>query len=311
MLHVLYTIGPIFVIILLGWTLRTRGFLPESLIGPLNRMVYYLAIPAMIFREVAEATFGSHFQPLLLAGTLFPLVAVFCLALLAGTLFSVPRRDFGTFLQSSFHGNLGYIGLAVAYYFLGKEGFTRASILAAFLMLLQNFLAVLGLQLFAAADTSARKLTYFVKKIIYNPVIFSAMAGICFSFFRIPIPEPADRILGIISGMALPLALLVIGASLSFGLIRSHLLPALGAGFLKLIVVPGIGIGLYHWLGLSPARFLPGLILLASPTATITYVMAGEMEGSTELASAAVSMNTLLSAGTFVLWLGIKFGSFG
>jgi hypothetical protein len=270
-------------------------------------MVYYLAIPAMIFREVAQASFHSHFQPVLLGGTLIPVATVFFIALGFGFLCSIQKKEFGTFLQSSFHGNLGYIGLAVAYYFLGKEGFTRASILAAFLMLLQNLLAVLALQAFSPVEKSSHRLFFFAKRIIFNPVILSAMAGIGFSFFQIPIPEPIDRMLAIISGMALPLALLVIGASLSFGLIKSHLLPALGAGFLKLLVLPGLGIGLYHWLGLSPAQFLPGLILLASPTATVTYVMAGEMDGSTELASAAVSMNTLLSAATFVFWLGIRY----
>ncbi len=307
MLHVFYTIGPIFVIILLGWLLRTRGFLPFHLIGPLNRMVYYLAIPAMIFREVAHASFHAHFQPLLLGATLSAVVLVFGIAMGTGFLFSISNREFGTFLQSSFHGNFGYIGLAVAYYYLGKDGFTSASILAAFLMILQNFLSVLALQAFASGTRSSRRPVFFAKKSIYNPVIFSSLAGIGFSLFQIPIPEPADRVLGIISGMALPLALLVIGASLSFGLIRSHLVPALGTGFMKLAVLPALGIGFYVWLGLPPEQFLPGLILLASPTATTTYVMAGEMEGSTELASAAISLNTLISAGTFVFWLGFKY----
>lgn len=307
MLHVLYTIGPVFVIILLGWRLRAWAFLPGHLIAPLNRMVYYLAIPAMIFREVAQASFHAHFQPMLLGGTLVPVAAVFVIALGLGFLLSIQKKELGTFLQSSFHGNLGYIGLAVAYYFLGRDGFTRASILAAFLMLLQNFLAVLALQAFSPAEKASHRLLFFAKKIAFNPVILSAMAGIGFSLFRVPIPVPIDRMLAIISGMALPLALLVIGASLSFGLIKSHLLPALGTGFLKLLVLPGLGIWLYHWLQFSPEQFLPGLILLASPTATITYVMAGEMEGSIELASAAVSMNTLLSAATFVFWLGLRY----
>ena len=307
MLHVLYTIGPVFVIILLGWGLRAWRFLPGHLISPLNRMVYYLAIPAMIFREVAQASFHAHFQPVLLGGTLVPVAAVFVIALGVGFLFNIQKKERGTFLQSSLHGNLGYIGLAVAYYFLGREGFTRASILAAFLMLLQNLLAVLALQAFSPAEKSTHPLLFLAQKITFNPVILSAMAGIGFSLFQISIPEPIDRMLAIISGMALPLALLVIGASLSFGLIKAHFFPALGAGFLKLLVLPGLGIGLYHWLRLSPAQFLPGLILLASPTATITYVMAGEMDGSTELASATVSMNTLLSAATFVFWLGIRY----
>lgn len=307
MLHVLFTIGPVFAIILLGWGLRVRNFLPDHLIGPLNRMVYYLAIPAMIFREVAKATFEAHFQPVLLGGTLLAVCGIFVIALCFGFLFRVQKGKMGTFLQSSFHGNLGYIGLAVAYYFLGSEGFTRASILAAFLMLLQNFLAVGSLQIFSFREASSNRLFFFVRKIVLNPVILSAMVGIAFSLMQVPIPEPIDRMLEIISGMALPLALLVIGASLSFGLIRSHLFPALGAGFLKLVMLPALGIVLYRWLGLPPAQFLPGLILLASPTATITYIMAGEMGGSTELASAAVSMNTLLSAATFVFWLGLPY----
>lgn len=42
--HVLNTIIPVFAIILLGWVIRSWGFLPDSLIQPLNRIVYYLAI---------------------------------------------------------------------------------------------------------------------------------------------------------------------------------------------------------------------------------------------------------------------------
>ena len=53
------------------------------------------------------------------------------------------------------------------------------------------------------------------------------------------------------------------------------------------------------------AVFLPGLILLACPTATIAYVMATEMKGSPDLASAAVSTNTLASCLTFILWLSL------
>lgn len=168
-----------------------------------------------------------------------------------GLLLSVPRYDLGTFLQSSFHGNLGQIGLAVAYYLLGKEGLTTASILAGFLMLLQNILAVLGLQWCSSGSKTGHRVWVFFKKVCGNPIIIATLMGIAFSLARISLPETIERSLSILSGMA-----------------------------------------------------LPGLILLASPTATVTYVMASEMKGSTQLASAAVSMSTLFSSLTFVLWLG-------
>lgn len=306
MIQIVNTIIPIFAIILLGVLIRSRGFMPESFIGPLNKMVYYLAIPAMVFRAIALAPFQANFNPLLVLGTMIPVIVVFVVALGIGLLISISRSDLGTFIQSSFHGNLGYIGLAVAYYYLGHEGFTRTGILAGFLMLLQNFLAVLGHQMSYKAPESGHRLLSVIKRIIANPVILSALAGIIFSVSRIPLPTIIDRSLGIIGGMALPLALLVIGGSLSFKLIKFHFSQVLGAGILKLLILPALGFLVYHWLGLLPSQFLPGMILLAAPTATITYVMSREMQGSPQLASAAVSMNTLLSALTFVFWLTLS-----
>ena len=305
MLNILNTIIPIFAIILLGVVIRYLGFLPEDLIGPLNRLVYYLAIPAMIFQDLASASFQSHFNPLLVAGTLIPLIAVVAASICAGLLFKVNRSDFGTFLQSSFHGNLGYIGLAVAYYFLDGEGFTSAVILAGFLMLLQNLFAVLGLQIFIQNPKTDRRAWFFIKKIVGNPVILSAVFGIAFSISGIDLPKTVDRSLTIISGMALPLALLVIGASLAFNRVRVYLSLALLASILKLIILPAAGFMIYRRLGLLPAQFLPGIVLLAAPSATITYVMATEMQGSPDLASTTISLNTMMSCLTFIFWLGI------
>ena len=303
MLHVVDTIIPIFVIILLGFVLRTVGLLSSNITGPLNRLVYYIAIPALIFDAVAGAPFHANFNSLLLTGTLAPIVMVFLIAMGIAYLFSIPRYHMGTFLQAAFHGNLGYIGFAVCYYFLGNEGLTRASILAAFVMILQNFLGVFGLQVFSEGNKERHATVFIIKSIIVNPVILSALAGILFSILNIVLPTTVARSLKIISGMALPLALLVIGASLSFSVIKSHIWLTLGTGLLKLFVLPALGLWMYKFFGLPASQFLPGMILLACPTATLTYVMASQMHGSTDLASASVSMNTLLSSLTFIFWL--------
>ena len=303
MLDVINTIVPVFLVIMLGYFLHAKELLPSGIVGPLNRLVFYLAIPAMIFREISRVSFAAYFSPSVLFSTLAPIAVVFLIGLGALRVLKIPPSLCGTFLQSSQHGNLGYIGLAVAYYFLGAEGLTSASILAGFAMLLQNFLSVLGLQMFYQGPERKHKTWFLVKKIVANPVVLSALAGILFSVLEIPLPTIADRGLKIISDMSLPLALLIIGGSLSFGLIRANLKLAAGAGILKLLFLPALGLLLYGLLRVPVGQFLPGLILLASPTATVTYVMASEMQGSTELASAAVTMNTLASCLTFIFWL--------
>jgi len=186
--NILSTIIPVFAIIFLGWFVRRRGFVQPQLVGPANRLVYYVAVPALIFREIAEASFRTQFDATMLACTLLPVVVVFGLSLVAGLLAGIPRIQLGTFMQSSFHGNLGYIGLAVAYYFLGTEGFVRASIIAAFLMLLQNSLAVLALQSCSAGSVVRPNFRLMARNVVGNPVILSALAGIAFSVSGTKVP---------------------------------------------------------------------------------------------------------------------------
>ena len=302
---ILKTILPIFVIILLGWGLRRLDFMKEGFLKPANRLVYYVAIPAMIFREIAEAELVQHFSLVLVATTLVPLILVALIGLILVRGIKLQRYRVGSFLQCSFHGNLGYIGLAVAFYFLGDQGFTRASILAGFVMLLQNFLAVVALSRFNKQPDQKISTLSLVRRVLLNPVIISAMAGMAFSLTGLDLPVILDRSLKILSGMALPLALLVIGTSISFAQMRQQLRLTALIGVLKLLLLPATGLILFHLLNLQRTEYLPALILLASPTATVSYVMASEMAGDTDMATAAISVTTLVSAVTFTLWLSL------
>ena len=302
---ILKTILPIFVIILLGWSLRRLDFMKEGFLKPANRLVYYVAIPAMIFREIAEAELVQHFSLVLVATTLVPLILVALIGLILVRGIKLQRYRMGSFLQCSFHGNLGYIGLAVAFYFLGDQGFTRASILAGFVMLLQNLLAVVALSRFNQEPDQKISTLSLVRRVLLNPVIISAMAGMVFSLTGLNLPVIVDRSLKILSGMALPLALLVIGTSISFAQMRQQLRLTVLIGILKLLVLPAAGLILFHLLNLQRMEYLPALILLASPSATVSYVMALEMAGDADMATAAISVTTLVSAVTFTLWLSL------
>jgi predicted permease len=302
-MNIISTIIPIFTVIILGWFARWKGFIPPEFLAPANRLVYYLAIPAMIFHSIAKASLKTQFDSTVLTVTLLAVIAVFAFAWGVGLTRRIERKQMGTFMQCSFHGNLGYIGLAVAYYYLGSEGLVRASIIAGFIMILQNFLAVVALQLHAANIELKKNIREVVLRILGNPVIISALAGILCSLAGLRLPLVLDRSLAILSGLALPMALLIIGASLSFEVMQLQLLRVLSTSVMKLILLPGLGLIFYRSCGLALQDYLPGLILLAAPSATLTYVMAKEMNGDTDFAVAAISISTMLSAITFSIWL--------
>jgi len=302
-MNIVSTIIPIFAVIILGWFARWKGFIPPDFLAPANRLVYYLAIPAMIFHSISKASLKTQFDSTVLTVTLLAVIAVFAFAWGVGLTRRVERKQLGTFMQCSFHGNLGYIGLAVAYYYLGNEGLARASIIAGFIMILQNFLAVIALQLHAENMELKKNIWEVVLRILGNPVIVSALAGILYSLTGLSLPLILDRSLAILSGLALPMALLIIGASLSFEVMQLQLLRVLSTSVMKLILLPGLGLIFYRSCNLALQDYLPGLILLASPSATLTYVMAKEMNGDTDFAVAAISISTMLSAITFTIWL--------
>ncbi|RLC11441.1 MAG: AEC family transporter [Deltaproteobacteria bacterium] len=304
-MNIFTTIIPIFTIILLGWISRKKGFIHADFIGPANSLVFYIAIPAMIFSAISRATLTAHFNVGILVITLSTAMVACVFAWVFGRACRLKQGQLGSYVQISFHGNLGYIGLAVAFYYLGEDGFVKASILTGFLMIVQNLLSVLSLTFNAHQPDSARHGRTIVRNLVGNPVILSAMAGIVCSFLKVPIPLIIQRSLGILSGLALPMALLIIGASISFQETRHRVKWVLSSSTTKLFLMPGLGYIAFRSLGFPPGEYLPGLILLASPSATISYVMAKEMKGDPDLAVIAISFSTLLSALTYTFWLNV------
>lgn len=303
--HIITTIIPIFSIVILGIFSRSKGFLPAEFLGPANRLVFYLAIPAMIFRAVANASLLHQFNPAVVWLTLLALLVFFFICWGCSRLPQVSVSFRGAFMQCAFHGNLGYIGLAVAFYHLGADGLARTSILAAFIMILQNLLAVVVLQTHRQGDVSKGRFGRVAGKIGANPVIVAAVCGILVSISGIHIPLVVDRSLQILSGLALPMALLIIGGSLSLQLMKARLGAVMAICLLKLLTLPILGVSLFRLAGISPDDYLPAVILLACPTATIAYVMAREMGADADFAVAAISATTLLSAVTFSFWLSV------
>ncbi len=59
-MDIIATIIPIFIVILLGLVVRVKGFISESFVSQANRLVYTIAIPAMIFSAISQSTLTSQ-----------------------------------------------------------------------------------------------------------------------------------------------------------------------------------------------------------------------------------------------------------
>jgi len=289
----------------LGVFARHLGYLSKETIPVLNRLTYYMAIPVMIFLEVSKSDFAKDFN--------LPTVAMACLALwmgaffayLMGKVYGLKGAIKGSLIQCSVHGNLGYLGLAVSFYVMGSEGLIKASIFAGFLIIVQNVISVVALTTFSNKRESGKRLGRLFKEIGLNPIILAALSGIVFSVFRIQMPLFLKESMELLGRMALPLALLVIGASLTLNLFGEYTTQGFLVVLIKLMVLPFLGYILLKFVSSSSFDLLASIILLSSPTATVSYVMAYELGGEPKFTAAAISACTALSIISYSFWVWV------
>jgi predicted permease len=294
---------PVFSIILLGYALRLRGFIHPDYTRTASRVVYYVALPAMLFDITSKAPFSSNFDPVAVLCDLAALGIIAVLSFVVACTLDIRKSVRGTFLQSCFHGNIGYTGYAIAYYALGKAQFAQTAILSSFLMVGQNVLAVWALTAHRPDLGPEGQGWTVLKHSLTNPIILSIVAAVACSATGLPVPHPVRQALDILSGMALPAALLLIGSTLSFGAVRSWAKEMTCIGAIKLVGLPLLAFLLMRLFHVPHTLIISGVILLASPPATITYIMAGELGGSPELAASSISVLTLFSAITYSIFL--------
>jgi len=112
-----------------------------------------------------------------------------------------------------------------------------------------------------------------------------------------------DRALDLVGRTAAPLGLLCVGAGLDFGRLRDEVPATAAAAAVKLIAYPAAGYAALRLLGFEGPDLRATTLVLACPTAVISYVMAREMRGDGPLASAIVIGTTAVSLVTLAGWL--------
>ncbi len=294
---------PVFLVIGLGFSLKKTGLVDSDFLFKLNRLIYYIALPALLFYKISMADFFASFNGALLGGLVISVLTIFVISYGYGSLRGYRSSVHGAFCQGAFRGNLAYIGLAIVYNAYGEEGFAIAGILLGFLVPLFNFLSVVALIFPQRRDNHSMGMSFWLKQIANNPLILASFGGIIWSFLRLPMPQIIDRAFGIITGMSLPLALIAIGASFSLRKLRGDLAIAALATCFKIVVLPTLAGGILILLGVRGQELAIGVLLAGTPTATAAYIMAQQLKGDAELSGAIIMLSTLFSLATYTLAL--------
>ncbi len=300
-MNILETITPIFVIIAFGFFLKQRKVLSEDFISEANRFVFLFPLPLLIFISIVKAGVSNAGLPSIISVTA-PALIVVGAALTIAFIFRYRKGKLGSFVQSTFHGNVTYVGLAVLFYMLGEEGLEKGSLLAGILILFNNTLAIIILSLSSGRHQGPFRIAI---SIITTPIIVATFAGIVFVLTDLRLPAVLMKSIEIVANVSLPLALIIIGGSISLDMLRKTFRTSVIITIFKVIVLPGIALLFYRLFLFDIHEALPAIVLLATPTAITAYIMARQMEGDADLASGAITLSTLVSPAVYIFWMMI------
>ena len=303
MVEIFLIVLPVFLVIGLGFMVRGTGLVDGPFLARLNRLVYYVPLPIMFFYKIAQADFSASFNPRLLFSTVLAALAVCLLSYIYGRIRKQEPTELGAFSQSCFRGNLVYVGLPLVYSAYGEEGFAVAGILIGFITPLVNFLSIIVLLLPQQRTDHQLQPSFWIHQIALNPLIVASFLGIIWSIFAIPIPLVLAETFEIISGMALPLALLVIGASFSVAELRGDMMVTTLATGVKLIILPSLTALLLLLTGVTGMEFGVGILLTAAPAASAGYILAQQLKSDGELASSIIMVSTMVSVISYTVYL--------
>ncbi len=219
---------------------------------------------------------------------------------------------------ASVYGNCGYMALPLARAMVGEMGvfYCSAVILTyqvfsfthgAFTMSggkvsLRRKASVIEAQ---ASDEAAPKFAW--KNLILNAGVLSVVAGLPLFLMQVPVPGYITRPLDLVAGMNTPLAMLMFGAYLSrtkfHGFLQNKKIFLTYA--LKLLVLPGIVMGVLLLCDVRGALLNALLISASAPSANNTVVFAAKYGRDPGYAAQVVGSISLLSVLTMPLVIAV------
>ena len=299
---------PLYFFITLGVLLRKTKLVPESIVQPLNRLVFIVFISTALFVSTYETDLAEAVNS---KAILFAVLAVLVQAA-GGAFYALwkvkSRPQAAVVAQCAYRSNFNLHGLIYVSLLFGAEKLGVTSILIAVMVPLFNLLSVITFAVMAGEKPGLRSILF---KLITNPIILAVLAAMTFKLTGLELPSMLYQPVKQISAVAAPLALIVAGACLTFQGLKNnrHLITAIAV--MRLLVVPLIFVPLAIWFGVREVVLLSFLVAFGGPVACPLPAMAYEMGGDGELASQAVAVTSFFSLPTIHLFiLALKAGQF-
>jgi predicted permease len=310
MLTNLQIVLPIFALIFTGWIARKGGALGPNATREVNRLVVYLALPALLFDIMANAKPADIWEPGFILAFSSGCAIVFGLTLWWRLAKGRHLADAAIDALNASYANTGFVGFPLVASLVGDSGL--APTLVATILTVCVLFAIAIILIEGGLQQEGRRRDIALKtlaSLVKNPLLLAPVLGALVMISGFPLPAPVHSFLKLLGGAASPCALIALGLFLAgtpAGEARQRTSTATILVALKLIVQPAL-----TWLIAGPLLHLPPLaahaavLLAALPTGTGPFMLAEFYGREASLTGRVVLASTILSIFTISTYLAI------
>ena len=298
MAGVLNGFAVIVALVALGWLLARTLVLGTDARLVLNRLVFFVATPALLFDSLSRTTLDQVFTGVFVVSAVSAIIIAALYMVIARLWLRRPASDLVVGALSAGYVNSANLGIPIALYVLGDLGFVMPLLLFQVVVLQPIAIAVLERAARAEGAENGGGALGALLQSVRSPIVLAALAGVVVA----ALPwTPSDSLLEpvhLVGQVSVPGALLVFGMSLyGVKVLEAGASPRreifLASG-LKLIAHPVLAYAIGVWvLGMRDHELLTVVVAAALPTAQNVLVVATRYGHGTLLARDSAVLTTL------------------
>lgn len=295
---IVQVIFPVFAIALVGYLIVYKGVLDHRDIDGISRFVFTILIPILLFHSLAHIELPARLDWQFLLAYYGVVLFVYALGVWTSKRWFVHSlREQGVFGLGSTYGNMVLVGLPIISAGLGEQALLPLFMLISVHSALLFFIVmVLAERTGEAGRAPGRIAVQTFKNLGRNPIIIGLVLGLAFNLLAVPIPQPVDDTLAILSRATLPCALFVLGGSLNAYEIAGHFTEAWTMIGLKMVLQPLLVWLLVFWVfQVDPLWGVVAVMAAGMPIGVNAYLFAVKYQANVPTLSTAILLSTLLA----------------
>ncbi len=307
---VLSSLVPVVFLIAIGFVAGRAGWIRAAAIKDLSNLVFMVLTPALLFRSMSSVHLESlNFQPVLV----YLLGAALLYALVLFWL-GATRRAAVLALAMTYSNNV-MIGVPLIGLAYGQEGLVILLTLISVHSLVLLTLATVVLEIAVAREQAAtargslsdlcRTVLGALRNGIIHPVPLPIIAGLMFAHLGGVLPAVVAQPLQLLGSAFGPMALVLVGLTLTQVRIGTHLKGALALTAIKNLVLPAIVAGLSWSMGLRGLALSVMVVAAAMPMGANVFMFSQRYEVAEELVTSGMAVSTLLGLATISLVMAL------